>query len=86
MKDDQPKDPEGVTGAENTSGNTQGEVLGLEKTLISVLYLITRKKKIFTFVKEFHSLSLSLIQSLNLNLLNDSLPISSSQKSLYLCC
>jgi len=48
MKDGQPKAPEGVNGAENTSCSTQGEVLGLEMTLISVPYLIKRKKKVFS--------------------------------------
>ena len=45
------KGPEGVTGVENTSRSTQGEVTGLEITLISAPYLTTRKKKRFvTFV------------------------------------
>ena len=39
MKDDQLKAPEGVTGAKNTSGSTQGVVLGMEMTLSSVPHL-----------------------------------------------
>jgi len=58
MNNDQPKAPEGVTGAENTSCSTQGEVLGLEITLISVLFLITRKKKYFHF-RERNSFSIA---------------------------
>ena len=54
MQDDPPKALEGVTGAENTSGSTQGVVLGLGMTLMSAPYLLTRgKKKDLTFVKEF---------------------------------